>query len=94
MTKGSKKHKDSARILIFKKILWYPMGIQRVPSEYHRKNHSAGNLENRSPANISFSKMPHEALQHTIKIHEKIKSEVFTDHWLPSFSESSKVCYG
>jgi hypothetical protein len=70
------------------------MGIQRVPSEYHRKKNRAGNLETRLPANISFSKMPHEALQHTIKIHEKIKSEVFTDHWLPSFSKSSKTCYG
>lgn len=70
------------------------MGIQRVPSEYHRKKHSAGNLENRLPANIPVSKMPHEALQHTIKIHPKKKSELFTDHWLPAFSKSSKICYG
>lgn len=47
-----------------KNFLWYPMGIQRVPSEYHRKKHCAGNLENRLPANIWFSKMPHKALQH------------------------------
>ncbi len=30
-------------------------------------------------------------LCNTIKIHEKIKSEVCTDHWLPSFSKSSKI---